>query len=68
MARSIRKDIGFGLLFQLLLPQVVSLQLVLDDVHAQGADLVVRDQTVELGEAGGEAQTLEDEVLSRVIY
>lgn len=55
--RRISKDIGFALLLQLLLPQVVSLQLVLDDVHAQSSDLIVRDQTVELGEAWGETQS-----------
>ena len=55
------KDIGLLLLLQLLLPEVVPLQFVLHDVHAQRSDLVVGDQAVELGEAEeGEGQQEEE--------
>lgn len=40
-------------LLQLVLPQVIALELMLHDVHAQSADLVVRDQAMELGETNG---------------
>lgn len=48
------KDIGLLLFLQLVLPEVVPLQLMFDDVHAQGPNLEVCDQAVELGETGGE--------------
>lgn len=45
-----KKDIGLLLLLQLVLPEVIPLQLMLDDVHTQGPNLKMCDQAVELGE------------------
>lgn len=48
------KDIGLLLFLQLVLPEVIPLQLMFDDVHAQGPNLEMCDQAVKLGEAEGE--------------
>lgn len=58
------EDIGLALLLQLVLPQLVSLQLVFDDVHTQSTDLIVCDQPVELREAENRAilSTMKDQV------
>lgn len=56
--RLTKKDISLALLLQLILPQVIFLQLMLDDVHAQHADLIVRDEPVELRETAGRARVV----------
>ena len=59
------KDIGLLLLLQLILPQVIALELMLHDVHAQSADLVVRDEAMELGETNETRQGWTDRQTDR---
>lgn len=40
------------------MPQVIFLQLVLDDVHAQRANLIVRNEPVELQETAGRTRVV----------
>lgn len=52
-----RKDISFALLLQLVLPQVIFLQLMLDDIHTQCSDLIMCNEPMKLRKTAGKTNS-----------